>query len=902
MARLVTIIIVAHNQLALTRRCIESIIKYTSVPYELILVDNGSEDGTLEYFLGFNWPIIHNDNNENLARAYNQAIHGASGDVYLFVHNDVVATPNWLENMIKCLEGNPEAGMVSPVTNNNPITGLPGSPTMASPEMEGFALAFNRSTPLKWFEVQSLLPGFCLLVKTEVINKVGLFDENFILAGYYDYDYDYSMRVNQAGFRLMCAGDTFVYHQGQGTIGTLPKELIHASNFDNQRNFFTKWATHNSDGVDIVIVNHNNRNNLKHCLSALTTLTHYPHRVYVVDNGSTDGSIEMLKNWPGIQVVFNCQDQGKVTAMNQGLLLGRGKYVVFLDPNLAVTANWLEPMVAAADSASEVALVGGKHVDANGTVLHAGVFGTNQAFSVRGQGQLNNPGLFSQQEDCLAVHGDCLLIKRQLLPYLGFLDESYRYICAEFDYALSIWLKGFRVVYSPSTVIHLEARDIRQDPKVAASFAVDEHVFGDKWHKGSTWPSGERLASLPQVPARKLRIVMPVLDFDRSEGVRTICYLANMLAERGHSVIILAPDGNYTFPVPLHAQVHFRGLVDPVKIGVTQQKIPGARRTPLLAKVFHPSSFPEADLIITNHVANAHSVALTGRGIPVYLVRGYEADLFSIPQQRPWRLLSQSSYYLQMKTLTVSNWLHRKLLTAHRKDSSVVNLGVDTEVFRYRERSPKPIKRIMTIVDSREFKGLQVFLEAMQLVVTQQPNIELNIVSYGPIPVVTNLSNRILQPINDYELARCYDQSDIFVNPSRSEGFGLSCLEAMASGIPLVTTDCGGVREYAQHGVNCVMVPPCQPQALAQGILTVLQDSELCRHLLYMGLATAQTYSWEKTLFNLEKYFYSLLPAPRRAKPLRLPAAKVKAAAYNRTTVKKGTKTEERRKRGRIGR
>lgn len=168
MASLVSIIIVAHNQIALTQRCVESIIRHTTIPYELILVDNGSTDSSLEYFLNLEAVVLHNAQNVSYAKALNMGIHAAKGDVLVFLNNDLVITPNWLSNMICCLESNPQIGMVGPVSNYSHTTALPGSPSAAGPLMEQFAMAHNVSEPSKWFEIETFIPGFCLVIPSKV--------------------------------------------------------------------------------------------------------------------------------------------------------------------------------------------------------------------------------------------------------------------------------------------------------------------------------------------------------------------------------------------------------------------------------------------------------------------------------------------------------------------------------------------------------------------------------------------------------------------------------------------------------------------------------------------------------------------------------------------------------------
>ena len=237
--KLTSIIIVAWNMLDYTKQCVNSIKKFTDVPYELIFIDNGSHDGTWEYFKDINGArVIRNAENTGSAKAINQGIQAGSGDYYLYLSNDTVVTPNWLNNMLRCLENNLSTGMVGPRSNH--IAGLQivqNVPYKNMEEMWEFAAEFNRPDPAKWWEVNCLY-GVCLAIKKEVVERVGLFDEQFEFYG----DDDYSRRVRNAGYQLWCAGDTFIHHYGGRSflgndqdIGRLMEE--------NREKYLQKWGS-----------------------------------------------------------------------------------------------------------------------------------------------------------------------------------------------------------------------------------------------------------------------------------------------------------------------------------------------------------------------------------------------------------------------------------------------------------------------------------------------------------------------------------------------------------------------------------------------------------------------------------------------------------------------------------
>jgi len=112
-------------------------------------------------------------------------------------------------------------------------------------------------------------------------------------------------------------------------------------------------------------------------------------------------------------------------------------------------------------------------------------------------------------------------------------------------------------------------------------------------------------------------------------------------------------------------------------------------------------------------------------------------------------------------------------------------------------------------------------------------------------------------------LAQILSAADVFVFPSLFESFGLPPLEAMACGTAVVCTDSGGVREYARHGFNCLLVPPGQVAPLANAILKLVNSPTLRQQLIANGLATAAIWSW----FRLYDELYRLLPMLAGARP-----------------------------------
>jgi len=214
---LCSIIIVTYNALKYTKLCYESILKYTSIPYEIIFVDNSSTDGTKEFLSRLQSPtirVIFNNQNQGFAYGCNQGARIVNSNAVLFLNNDTIVTKNWLNNLFCCLNSHPQVAAVVPVSNLAAGSQIPVTYKNIK-EMDRFACHFNKINPSKWRQTETA-SGFCLLVKKMVFDLLNGFDEQFGI-GFFE-DTDLIIRIRQAGFRVMIAGDTFVHHFGSRTF------------------------------------------------------------------------------------------------------------------------------------------------------------------------------------------------------------------------------------------------------------------------------------------------------------------------------------------------------------------------------------------------------------------------------------------------------------------------------------------------------------------------------------------------------------------------------------------------------------------------------------------------------------------------------------------------------------
>jgi len=248
-----SIVVATHDGLPFTRLCLESVLAAASSPlassspgqdFEVVVVDNGSTDGTLEY-LG---ELSHRDGrvrveanrrNAGFAVAVNQGAAIARGQVLLFLNNDTIVPAGALELLIGRV-ADPGIGLLGTVTNRAGNEAEIDVPYRTYGDFDRFARDHAHTHAGEIFDIRTATM-FCAAVRRQVWNEVGSLDERFEV-GLFEDD-DYAIRVRQAGCRVVCAEDVFVHHFGQASIGHLGPTGQYGNIFHtNRARWEAKWG------------------------------------------------------------------------------------------------------------------------------------------------------------------------------------------------------------------------------------------------------------------------------------------------------------------------------------------------------------------------------------------------------------------------------------------------------------------------------------------------------------------------------------------------------------------------------------------------------------------------------------------------------------------------------------
>jgi O-antigen biosynthesis protein len=239
---LVSIVVQAYNRLAKTKTCVECILKYTTtINYELILLDNGSTDGTLEFFKNVPYDrkkIYHVTKNLGSLAPGPQI--EWNGRYLAYVIGDAYVTQNWLTNLLTCLSSDATIGVAVPVIFNEDHNEEPKFTFNSFAEMQEKAAKHNISDPRLWHE-RILIEPVAGVYKREALDIAG----NIADYGFYhsSSDYDLAFRIRRAGYKAVLCKDTYVHHdhprtEHETSVVDARERDLRAAGRDFQRKYY----------------------------------------------------------------------------------------------------------------------------------------------------------------------------------------------------------------------------------------------------------------------------------------------------------------------------------------------------------------------------------------------------------------------------------------------------------------------------------------------------------------------------------------------------------------------------------------------------------------------------------------------------------------------------------------
>ncbi len=518
-----TVIIPVFNKVEFTRRCIESIRSNTPQQlFDIIIIDNASTDNTKNFLKSLEGGIrvITNEKNLGFARACNQGAQITSADYLLFLNNDTEPKKGWLEPLLNIITQDYSVGAVGSkllfpdgtiqhaglaIFDDHKLP----DPLVARHIYYGQPMDIDEANQLRQYQA---LTAACLLVHKSAFNEVGGFDESY-WNGYEDVDLCF--KLQEKGWKLVYQPESVVIHHESksGTerfsrvseniqrlhnkwIGKIQPDMIIEENGSMvvvEGHKIQRYSLpHTGDKkqlkpVSIIMLTWNALEYTKKCVNSIQHHASYPHEIIFVDNASTDGTVEYLRNLvkehSNDKLIENKENSGFAAGNNQGVAAASGEYVLLLNNDVLVSDGWLESLVKSLGCDEKIGMVGPITSSISGRQMVNSVPYTDDAgFHVFSQ--KIRKACCGRLTPRYRIAGFAALMKKSLYEEVGGLDESFgtgNY--EDDDLCLKIRAKGYAVMVDESVFIHHYRSQTFIENKIdyRSSLSVNESKFMKKW-------------------------------------------------------------------------------------------------------------------------------------------------------------------------------------------------------------------------------------------------------------------------------------------------------------------------------------------------------------------------------------------------------------------------------------
>lgn len=231
--------------------------------------------------------------------------------------------------------------------------------------------------------------------------------------------------------------------------------------------------------VSIVVLNWNGKDFLEKCFSSLLDCKYGPKEIIMVDNGSTDGSIEYVENhFPSIKIVKNKTNKGVGSGFNSGISVSQGKYIVNLANDTSVHPNFIDEFVKVLENDETIGACQHKLLlmRDNKTLDAVGSFLTISGFLIH-QGIFEKDEHYDKVQEVFTAKGSAITFRRSVLNIVGVYDPEIFLYFEDVDLCWRIWLSGFKIVFIPNSVVYHHLGGAL--PRIP-SFHSDYHSFKNR--------------------------------------------------------------------------------------------------------------------------------------------------------------------------------------------------------------------------------------------------------------------------------------------------------------------------------------------------------------------------------------------------------------------------------------
>ena len=596
---------------------------------------------------------------------------------------------------------------------------------------------------------------------------------------------------------------------------------------------------------DIIIPIYNSPEWVKMCVYALFKNTPYDiiGKVILMNDNSdelTCNCIENLrKKYPEkIEVYKNTENLGFIKNVNKGFKQTNAEYVLLLNTDCLVSKNTIPKLIEHVEKNNKIGLI--CPISSNAANISLDIF---ENYSYMQMDELLYNNFKGQAFDACTVVGNCLLITRECLEKVGDLDEIYGMGYGdETDYQFKAHAKGFEAKVAIDTyVFHKSEVSFGTSKEKQKRVEQNRKIFFDRWGK----EYNERMAIYEKNDP--IKYIKENLKIDKKPEPDVVFFLPDIHQNAG-GVHIVVDIVNYLningiFANILTERIHTYNEI--MLFTPTFMKNISSIKPKCIVGTVYPSIY------FCNAIGNHYNIPV------VNFMQGYE-PCFENGRPYEWAELACRS---SQNILAISKFLKDKCKNNFKKEATVISNGINTDLLFNNNVITNETKRITMIFRDNYAKGDFILIEILKQLTLKKYNLEINIVHMTDVlfPINNNPNvkiNKIKGPVTRKQISTLLNNSDIYIDASLMEGFGLTALEAMAAGVVPIVSESFGIGEYAKDKENCFVIKEVNnADRYVEKVEQLLSDEKLLKKMKEETQKTAMEFDFDKKVNQYIDYF-----------------------------------------------
>lgn len=595
---------------------------------------------------------------------------------------------------------------------------------------------------------------------------------------------------------------------------------------------------------DIIIPIYNSPEWVKMCVYALykNTPDEYIGKVILMNDNSDELTCNCIRNlekkYPKIEVYKNENNLGFIKNVNRGMDKTTAEYILLLNTDCLVSKNTIPKLIEHMEKNKKIGLI--CPISSNAANLS---YDIPEHYSYMQVNDLFYENFKGMNFDACTVVGNCLMISRECMQKTGYLDEIYGMGYGdETDYQFKAHEQGFEAKVAIDTyVYHKSEVSFGTSPEKQKRLDHNRAIFFERWGEQYNKKMQEYVKNDPieyiknnlkidKKPEPNILFFLPDIH-QKAGGVHVIVDIVNYLNINGYFANILTERIHEYKEIMIFSPSFMKDIKE-----VNPKCIAGT---------IYPTIF------FCETIAKHYNIPC------VNFMQGYE-PCFDNGEIYSWAELACKN---SQNILAISEFLQKKCKENFGKEAKVIPNSINTDLLYNSDKQIKDKKQVTFVFRDNFAKGDFILSEILKLLTLKNYNFEINVIYMREImfPINNNENLKInfyKGPLNRKEVSNILFKTDIFVDASLMEGFGLMALEAMAAGAVPVMSQSFGVDEYAEDSKNCFIIKEVNnAEKYVEKIEELLKDEEKLKEMSKNAQDKALEFDIDKNVKKYIEYF-----------------------------------------------